>query len=98
MAGLVLATWSLEGAEEKLIKLLRKCIKLTIKIAISHSGITPLLRSFLRLRRPAETSAGRAGETLPLPRQKVQRNRSWRETHESHMQHMLKNHQKSIGK
>ena len=67
MAGLVLATWSLEGAEGKLIKLLRKSIKLTIKIAISHSGITPLLRSFLRLRRPAETSAGRAGETLPLP-------------------------------
>ena len=69
MAGLVLATWSLEGAEGKLIKLLRKSIKLTIKIAISHSGITPLLRSFLRLRRPAETSAGRAGETLPLPHQ-----------------------------
>ena len=67
MAGLVLATWSLEGAEGKLIKLLRKSIKLTIKITISHSGITPLLRSFLRLRRPAETSAGRAGETLPLP-------------------------------
>ena len=67
MAGLVLATWSLEGAEGKFIKLLRKSIKITTKIAISHSGITPLLRSFLRLRRPAETSAGRAGETLPLP-------------------------------
>ena len=69
MAGLVLATWSLEGAEGKLIELLRNSIKLTIKIAISHSGITPLLRSFLRLRRPAETSVGRAGETLPLPHQ-----------------------------
>ena len=55
MAGLVLATWSLEGAEGKFIKLLQKSIKLTIQIAISHSGIAPLLRSFLRLRRPAET-------------------------------------------
>ena len=33
------------------MKILRKSIKLTIKIAISQSGITPLLRSFLRLRR-----------------------------------------------
>ena len=33
------------------MKLLRKFIKITIKIAISQSGITPLLRSFLRLRR-----------------------------------------------
>ena len=32
------------------MKLSRKFIKLTIKIAISESGITPLLRSFLRLR------------------------------------------------
>ena len=33
------------------MKLARKFIKLTIKIAISQSGITPLLRSFLRLRK-----------------------------------------------
>ena len=33
------------------MKLSRKFIKLTIKIAIYQSGITPLLRSFLRLRR-----------------------------------------------
>ena len=67
MAGLVLATWSLEGAEGKLIKLLRKSIKLTIKITISHSGITPLLRSFLRLRRPV-------ARTNPAMRQK-----SWKD-------------------
>ena len=33
------------------MKLSRKVINLTIKIAISQSGIMPLLRSFLRLRR-----------------------------------------------
>ena len=32
------------------MKLSQKFIKLNIKIAISQSGITPLLRSFLRLR------------------------------------------------
>ena len=33
------------------MKLWQKFIKLTMKIAISQSGITPSLRSFLRLRK-----------------------------------------------
>ena len=46
-----------------MIKLLRKSIKLTIKIAISQSGITPLLRSFLRLRRLLRSRWGDAPAT-----------------------------------
>ena len=40
-----------KGAEGKLMKLSQTSIKLTIKNAISRSGITPLLRSIWRLRR-----------------------------------------------
>ena len=51
-----------KGAEGKLIKLLRKSINLTIKIAISQSGFTPLLRSCA-----CGDFCCRAGETHPLP-------------------------------
>ena len=54
MAGLVLATWS------------TKSIKLTIKIAISHSGFTPLLRSFLRLQRLLRSRWGDAPATASV--------------------------------
>ena len=54
------------GAEGKLIKLFRKSTKLTIKIAISQSGITPLLRSFLRLRRLLRSRWGDAPATASL--------------------------------
>ena len=55
-----------KGAEGKLMKLSRKSIKLTIKIAISQSGITPLLRSFLRLRRLLRSGRGDPPATASL--------------------------------
>ena len=49
------------------MKLLQKFMKLTIKIAISQSGITPLLRSFLRLRGLLRSRWGDPPATASVP-------------------------------
>ena len=55
---------------------MQKSIKLTIKIAISQSGITPLLRSFLRLRRLLRSRRGDAPATAsPLSLKELQPSR-----------------------
>ena len=58
------------------MKLSRKFRKLTIKIAISQSGITPLLRSFLRLGRLLRSRRGDPAATAsPLSLRELQPSR-----------------------
>ena len=55
------------------MKLSQKFIKLTIKIAISQCEITPLLRSFLRLRRLLRSRWGDPAATAsPLSLRELQ--------------------------
>ena len=73
MAGLVLATWSLERRRRQIDEIIAKTYKINYKNRISQSGITPLLRSFLRLRRLLRLRWGHASATAsPLSLRELQ--------------------------